>query len=170
MKFDELNVLENVKELYDGLEKDNEEIFMQLARSQYKEQNPNSDKKLSKKWLLGILEDTDPVTKYVYTNEVLRKQDYIFEAITGSKASKGAQFTRGMKLWAGMTAQYADTIADKATLQAYSDKGYSRVEWVTQEDDRVCDECWERDGKIYPINDIPPKPHWRCRCYYVPVD
>lgn len=27
----------------------------------------------------------------------------------------------------------------------------------------------ERDGKIYPINAIPPKPHPGCRCWYEEV-
>lgn len=42
--------------------------------------------------------------------------------------------------------------------------GKEYVRWVTEHDDRVCGDCEERDGKIYPIDAVPPRPHHGCRC------
>ena len=40
-----------------------------------------------------------------------------------------------------------------------------------QEQYSICtrNAVWARDNKIYKITDLPPKPHYGCRCYIVPV-
>ena len=74
-----------------------------------------------------------------------------------------------MSLWSQQTAQYADIVTDAAVIQAFVDAGISKVRWITQEDEKVCKTCRERNGKVYPITELPEKPHWRCRCYFEAV-
>lgn len=59
-------------------------------------------------------------------------------------------------------------ITDKAVEQAYLDNDVEKVVWVTIKDERRCVECRKRDGKIYDIAKVPPKPHLGCRCYLLP--
>ena len=33
----------------------------------------------------------------------------------------------------------------------------------------VCEYCEPRDGKVYPVIAVPPKPHLNCRCRLIPV-
>jgi SPP1 gp7 family putative phage head morphogenesis protein len=58
---------------------------------------------------------------------------------------------------------------DKATLDGYKDSGVDEVEWHTNIDGRECKVCRERNGRVYKIDEVPPKPHRNCRCRYAPV-
>jgi SPP1 gp7 family putative phage head morphogenesis protein len=166
MKFDEFNVLEQSKRLYQELNDLNEEVYLEIANTYYKEINPKG--KLSKKWLLGILLGYDAVTKYVYEHEVDRKRSRFAEALISS-STKSKEFITAMNLWSRQTDQYGINITDAAVVQAYDDVGIKKLKWNTERDGRVCPECKKRDGKIYNIKSLPPKPHWGCRCYYTPV-
>lgn len=158
-----------VKALYADLKKDNERIFLELAEEQYAATEPHGKEPPSKAWLLALLLAYNPVMKYVYDNEVMRKRDRTTEAIIASTA-KVKEFRRGLSYWSQMTGWYADVVTDEATLRAYKDAGIKRVRWNTQRDDKECEVCRERDGKEYPINSIPPKPHPGCRCFFTPVE
>lgn len=160
--FDELNVIKGVKSLYKELERDNEEVFLDLAQRKYKEYNPDG-KPPNRKWLLALLALTDPVTKYIYANEVVRKMERTTEGVN-SVGAKATQLAVGLRYWKQMTAHYADAVTDESTLKAYKDTGVRKVRWITVEDDRTCEVCRERDGNIYPIDKVPPKPHYGCRC------
>lgn len=168
MDFDELNVLGICRELYDLLNTDNFKAFMELAIKKYLASQPHGNEVPDDGWLLDYLEEYDPVTKYVYRNEVERKRDRLAEAVNASTA-KMTEFNRGMGYWVQMTAHYADDISDAATIKAFMDAGVKEVQWNSQRDGKVCLECLERDKKIYPIKKVPPKPHWGCRCYLTAV-
>jgi SPP1 gp7 family putative phage head morphogenesis protein len=58
---------------------------------------------------------------------------------------------------------------DEATIDGYKDAGVSKVKWNTEIDGRECSVCRERNGKVYEIGNVPPKPHRNCRCYLSPV-
>ena len=162
--FDELSVLSITHTLYDNLSADNEKIFLELAQERYQEAEPNGEEPPDLAWLLALLAAYNAVTKYQYTNEVERKRQYTTEGINSSTA-KVTEFRRGLHYWAGLTADYADIVTDESTLKAYRDAGVKRVKWHTVLDGKECETCKERDGKIYPINYIPPKPHRKCRCW-----
>lgn len=166
--FDELEVIQLNRTLYDDLKRDNQEVFLDLAQEKYAETEPHGEEPPSLAWLLALLAAYNAVTKYVYDNEIDRKRDRTTEAVNSTTA-KATEYRRGLSYWSQMTAQYADTVTDEAALQAYLDAGVSRVRWVTAEDDKVCETCRSRDGKVYSIDNIPDKPHWRCRCYWVPA-
>lgn len=165
--FDELSVLSITRTLYDNLSADNEEIFLELAQERYQETEPHGEEPPDLAWLLALLAAYNAVTKYQYTNEVERKRQYTAEGINSSTA-KVTEFRRGLHYWADLTATYGDIVTDESTLKAYRDAGVKKVRWVTAGDEKVCETCRERNGKIYSINAIPPK-HRRCRCVFEPV-
>lgn len=166
--FDELNVLEVTRTLYQDLARDNQEVFLELAQERYQEAEPHGEEPPDLAWLLALLAAYNAVTKVIYDNDVDRKRQYTAEGINSSTA-KVTEFRRGLHYWASITADYADIVTDESTLKAFRDAGVRRVRWVTAGDEKVCETCRERNGKVYSINSIPPKPHRRCRCVYEPV-
>lgn len=166
--FDELSVLSITRTLYDQLEQDNKEIFLELAQERYREAEPHGEEQPDLAWLLALLAAYNAVTKVIYDNDVDRKRQYTAEGINSSTA-KVTEFRRGLHYWAGLTADYADIVTDESALKAFRDAGVRHVRWVTAEDEKVCETCRERNGKVYPINSIPRKPHRRCRCVFEPV-
>ena len=163
--FDELSVLEVTRTLYQDLARDNQEVFLELAQERYQEAEPHGEEPPDLAWLLALLAAYNAVTKVIYDNDVDRKRQYTAEGINSSTA-KVTEFRRGLHYWANLTATYSDIVTDESTLKAYRDAGVKKVRWVTAGDEKVCDTCRERNGKVYPINAIPPKPHRRCRCIW----
>lgn len=169
LTFDELNVINRSKKLYEDLKNLNQSIYLEVARKAYKDAYPESDKELSPAWLLLLLQDYDEVTKYVYQNEVDRKRARFAESLLSTKR-KQQEFVTAFNLWWRQTAQYGIKVVDQATLQAFRDAGIKRIRWKTQQDGKVCKICQERNNKIYPIDKIPTKPHYNCRCWFEKVE
>ena len=167
--FDELNVLEVTRTLYQDLQADNQSVFLELAQERYQEAEPHGEEPPDLAWLLALLAAYNAVTKYQYSNEWERKRDRTAEAINSTTA-KVTEFRRGLMYWSQMTGWFADEVTDQATLKAYQDSGVKKVEWHTVLDGRECETCKERDGKAYYIRSLPPKPHPGCRCWYRPAD
>lgn len=166
LKFDELNVLRSVKRVYEDSIRLAKKRYLQIALDAYR--NAKGKKKIDRDWVLDMLEEYDPVTMYLFTPEAERKRDRTVEAIL-STPNKDEAVDRALRLWTLQTTHYAEKSVDEATLQAFRDNGVKKVRWVTAEDEKVCEVCRKRDGKIYPIDKIPPKPHYRCRCTYEPI-
>lgn len=172
LPFDELNVLETVRGLYDDLAADNQAIYLELAGESYQQAEPHGEDKPSAAWLLALLLAYDPVTKYVYQHELERKRARLAEALISvgkAQRKQNEEWRRALSLWSQQTAQYADIVTDAAVIKAFMDAGITKVRWITQEDEKVCKICRERSGKVYPITELPEKPHWRCRCYFEAV-
>lgn len=172
-KFDEVNVLKKSKKLYEQLAKQNVQAYMQLAEYGYLKglqmlgiENPK-DNPPSKLWLLALLGAFNATSEYVYDHEVDRKRARFYESVIASNGSLEA-YRKALKVWNRQTTQYGIEVTDKACLKAYEDNGVKKIRWFTQEDEKVCSVCRERNGKIYPINEIPEK-HYYCRCYYEPI-
>lgn len=138
--------------------------------AQLREEAENkAEKKITDRWLNKMLEEADPVTMYRFESETQRKKDRLIEAIIASHI-KGMEIDKALRLWTLQVAHYADKSVDRATLQAYRDLGVKNVVWVTMDDEKVCAACEERDGNVYPIDEVPPKPHIRCRCELRPAE
>ena len=167
--FDELNVISTVRSLYENLQADNQEIFLELAQERYQEVEPHGEEPPDLVWLLALLAAYNAVTKVIYDNDADRKMHYTIEGINSSTA-KVTEFRRGLHYWAGITADYADIVTDESTLKAYRDAGAKKVRWITAGDEKVCETCRERNGKVYSIDSIPSKPHRRCRCVWEAVE
>ena len=167
LPLDELNIIKRSKALYEELAEITEEAYLELAHYQYKKHVKSRGYGITTAWLLGILGDYNPVTKYVYANEVGRKRERFLEALIAT-GGKVIEVDRALRLWSQMANQYAIEVTDAVTIKAYKDDGVKRVVWVTTPDERRCEVCSGRDGVIYEIDKIPPKPHWNCRCYVMP--
>ena len=165
-KMDEITVLNDVNQTYDLLMEITRPMLLRVADWAYHNYVPHGS--LSEMWLTGFLSSYSPVTKYVFTHEADRKRSRLFEALVATNGDPN-EVDAALRYWAKMAAEYAVEITDAATLEALADIGVTEVEWYTEEDERVCKECGKRHGKVYPIDMVPPKPHWGCRCYLIPV-
>ena len=165
--FDELNVLQSSKSLYEELEKITEDGLLLIAKRAYSDNKGYVVDAFSIAWLLGWLNDYNPVTKYVYIHEIERKCARFAESILAND-NRAQEIEIALRYWSNMVTQYSIDITDKAVMQAYLDNAVEKVIWVTCKDERRCKECKERDNKVYDIAKVPPKPHLRCRCYLLP--
>ena len=125
-------------------------------------------------WLLAILEVSDPVTEYIYTEEVPRKRARFYETLLALIAMRRTTtetektYKRARDLWGRQTEQYEINVVDMARRKAFEDNGISQFMWNTQEDEKVCSVCRPRDGVIYAAGNIPTR-HYLCRCWLTPV-
>ena len=178
MGFDELNVVNTRKttqKMYDGFLKDNEGIYLKVARDAYKRATEGDEKtEIDREWLVGVLAAYNLVTGYLYNREADRKRLRLNEQILtareyGNREMFNESLKRSANLWWTQTTQYGITAVDEATIKGFKDIGIKRVRWIAADDEKTCPTCGARDNKIYHINRIPPKPHYGCRCYIVPV-
>lgn len=125
-------------------------------------------------WLTQLLSEYNINTGYLYDSETDRKRmRYNEEILTareyGDREAYNKATNTSANLWYGQSEQYLLTAIDTATLETYKNNGIEKVRWMTEMDSKVCKTCKERHGIIYPIEEVPEKPHRRCRCYLVPV-
>ena len=176
--FDELNVVNTRKvtqKMYDGFLKDNEAIYLKVARDAYKRATEGGKKaEIDREWLVGVLAGYNLVTGYLYNSEADRKRLRLNEQILTAREYENREMFQGSlrksaNLWWTQTSQYGITVVDEATIKGFKDIGVKRVRWIAADDEKTCPTCGARDNKVYHINKIPPKPHYGCRCYIVPV-
>lgn len=164
IRADTLNVISVSKELYADIADETERVFRKIALHKYHE--IRGEDFIIGMWLSGLLDNPDPLTGYVWRNDIDRKRAYFAESVlSGESLDKAAK--KALRYWYNSQKQYADIVTDAAALKAYTDMKTKFVRWVTQDDEKVCYVCNSRDGKIYPINYAPTKPHYNCRCYLV---
>lgn len=178
MGFDELNVVntrKTTKNMYESFLKNNESIYLKVARDAYKKATEGSKKvDIDREWLVGVLTGYNLVTGYLYDKEAERKRLRLNEQILTAREYDNRQLLhdslrRSANLWWTQTSQYGISVVDEATIKGFRDMGVKRVQWIAADDEKTCPTCGARDNKIYRINKIPPKPHYGCRCYVVPV-
>lgn len=157
-----------VREMYSRMDKRNRAAYIAEYMAMYDDASEEEAKKTVKRMLGGY----NSVTEFVYTKETLRKAERTVEAMVsaGSRSQMREGIDRAQRLWVAQSKQYADIVVDEAMIASYKRDGIKRVVWVTQEDERRCAHCRSLDGREFPINDIPPKPHRNCRCYVLPVE
>lgn len=127
-----------------------------------------ADKAITMDWVDKRLEETNFVTLYRFNSEAERKAYRLAEQLEVSP-DRNRAIDKAMKDWSRQLGQYAISFTDEAVVQAYKDAGVKTVIWVTEEDERRCNECMELHGQEFPINEVPPKPHYGCRCWLRPV-
>lgn len=166
IRADSLNVISVSKGLYADIATETERVFRKIAKWKYRQ--ICGEDFIIGMWLSGLLNNPDPLTGYVWKNDIDRKRAYFAESVlSGEKIDKAAK--KALRYWYQAQKQYADIVTDAAALQAYADTNTQFVKWVTQEDEKVCHVCNSRDGMIYPLQYAPKKPHYNCRCYFVKV-
>lgn len=192
LNFDQINrpartIQAESKRVYKLLNEKNRDAFLELGllvyMEAYAEAQPNipesenlqkAKKAISEKWLDGIQSEYNPVTKYVYVTEAERKRARFFESLVADAESKQRRemendYRAAENAWIRQTRQAMIDIEDRAAIAAYKDAGVRKVRWISQHDDKVCKECGRLDGLIFPIDAVPDKPHYNCRCTIEPM-
>ena len=161
---DELNVLRSAKTLFKTLAKKSV-LWYNILAEYYYDFFGGKPSFWKDDTVTDYLEEfSDPVTKYVYKNEVERKAERLAEAIEADRANAAREIRKARRLWLLQTDRYAVAISDLAQVEAYKSRGVKYVRWLTNLDGRECRECHDRNGVVYQITAIPPKPHYGCRC------
>lgn len=178
LKFDELNVLTgNVKAVYDESAKLAKRRYKQIAieafmaallELSYEAERAEAETQdfITNDWVLDMLEDYDPVTKYQFTAEVDRKRQRLTEALMAvdGKVKRDFEVKRALRLWTLQITHYAERSVVDGTIDGYKAAGVKRVMWVAVDDEKTCSECMALDGKIFNIDTVPDRLHYRCRC------
>ena len=164
--FDELNVIEVSHEIYDEVLKLVEQESIRLVKAVYNSYSENHTISVTDAtaFVLALMLAYNPVTKYVYKNELERKRSRFAEGVIASD-SPIEEVELAKRLLVALNRQFEDDVTFDTVVKAFEDDGVKEVKWITAEDDKRCKECKSRHGKIYPIHRIPPKPHRYCRCY-----
>ncbi len=185
MGFDALNVINTRKttqSMYDRFLKENEALYLKASQDAYKQAVKTAQAdgfegektEVDSAWLVGLLTGYNLVTGYLYNKEADRKRMRLNEQIlTAREFNDRPMFAESLRraanLWWTQTAQYGISSVDEATIKGFEDMGVEAVQWIAADDEKTCPTCGARDNKIFKINEIPPKPHYGCRCYVVPV-
>ena len=166
--FDELNVIEVSHKIYSEVLKVVEKEATRLVKSVYDSISETSAMSAEDAYafVVALMMAYNPVTKYIYKNELDRKRSRFAEGVIASDTPM-EEVELAKRLLAAMNKQFADDVTFESVIQAYRDDGVEKVRWVTALDDRRCKECKSRHGKIYEIDYVPSKPHLHCRCYVV---
>lgn len=143
-------------------------VCMMMLDMDHKKSRVMADKAITMKWVDKILEQTDFVTLYRFGNETERKAYRLAEQLEVTP-DRNRAIDKAMRDWSRQVGQYAITFTDEAVVQAFKDAGVKRVQWLTEEDERTCVACSELHGMEFPINEVPAKPHYGCRCSLKPV-
>ena len=169
--FDELNVIPVSREIYDEALKVTEQEVTRLVKSVYDSTSERGaiSGEAAMAFVLALMVAYNPVTKYIYKNELDRKRSRFVEGVISSETPRD-EVKLAERLLVALNKQFADDATFASVVKAYEDDGVKKVRWITAEDDRRCKECKSRHGKIYNIDKIPPKPHVHCRCYVERVE
>jgi SPP1 gp7 family putative phage head morphogenesis protein len=123
---------------------------------------------LDEVWIEEFFEEFNPVTKYVFNNEIDRKESRLFEALVASSLEKIKSYKTAENLLVRQVKQYAIDLEDSVAKTVYKDLGVEKVVWIAEKDYKTCGVCSELDGQIFNLNNAPPKQHYNCRCCLVP--
>lgn len=185
--FDELNVVktrEKTSEMYDRFMDFNEKEYKSIIRDgiEYtrntlaptEQQKVDDSEDLNDVVLLGVLLlSYNSLTGYLYKNEADRKRMRLNEEILSAREFSNRQgyhdaLRRSANLWFTQSMEYGDMAAFLAEKETYKAAGITKVRWVTEQDEKVCKYCQEREGQVYKIDDAPGLLHYHCRCHYEP--
>ena len=178
--FDEMNVIQtrkHIKKLYGDVEKiirkELVKILLPLEDEYYDialDMGFDGDlEDLDESFIEEFFEEYNPVTKYVFKNELVRKESRLFESLVAVPMDKVHSYKTAEKLLVRQVKQSVIDLEDEVAKSVYKALGVKKVQWVAEHDERTCGVCHELDGLIYDLKDIPPKQHYQCRCYLIPV-
>lgn len=178
--FDELNVLQikkHVHKLYKEVFKIAKKEFASLLNPLYQEiyeealaMGFDGDlRDLDEGWIEDFFDEYNPVTKYVFRNEMDRKESRLFESLVATNKERHQSYKTAENLLERQIRQYAILLEDAIAMEVYTNLGVEYVQWHAEEDHKTCGVCNELDGEIFPLEEAPPKQHYQCRCYLIPV-
>ena len=172
-----IGVKKHVSKLYKDTYKIIKKEFVSILNPLYKEIYDEAialgfdgdPQDLDEAWIEEFFEEFSPVTKYVFKSELSRKQSRLFESLVASTAERMQSYKTAENLLKRQVQQYGIELEDTVTKVAFGDAGVEQVKWVAEHDLKTCGICSELDGQIFPLEEAPPKQHYNCRCYLVPV-
>lgn len=178
-KWDEINVIRAVAKAYDDSVRMARQRYYEIAFESFivallEVLIPNVDatrmaeETITADWILDMLEEVDPVTLYAFLPETERKKQRLIEALAVA-TNRNAEIDKALRYWTIQVSQFADNSVYNARLEAFRQAGIRHVVWITQEDNRVCEDCDDLNGQIFPIDNVPPPQHINCRCFVMPV-
>ena len=179
LKFDELNSLSLVGKTYDESIRIAKRRYLTIATEAFIEAllllgydrekaEEEAEDSITEDWLLDMMEEYDPTTLYQFLPEAERKKQRLVEALIASH-DKGSEVDRALRLWTRQIAFYADKSVVDGTIDGYKEAGVEKVKWIAVDDEKTCSECRKLDGKVFPIDKVPPRPHYHCRCELIPI-
>ena len=178
--FDEVNVTgvkKHVHKLYKDVYKIIKKEFLAMLNPLYQEIYDEALalgfdgdlEDLDEGWIEDFFDEYNPVTKYVFSNEMDRKESRLFESLVASSTEKTQSYKTAENLLIRQIRQYAIDLEDAITKLVYRAVGVKKVMWNAEHDHKTCGVCDEMDGQIFNLNDVPPKQHYQCRCWITPV-
>ena len=178
--FDELNVTQtrkHIKKLYADVYKIIKKEYAKILNPIYEEIYDEALalgfvgdlRDLDEGFIEEFFDEYNPVTKYVFKNEMSRKESRLFEALVASTAEKVQSYRTAENLLKRQIQQYAVDLEDAIAKTVYKEVKVKKVQWVAEQDHKTCGVCSELDGQIFALKDAPPKQHYHCRCYLIPV-
>lgn len=124
---------------------------------------------LDEAWIEEFFDEYNPVTKYVFSHEIDRKESRLFEALVSNKLEKLKSYAYAERLITAQIKQYSIELEDKVAQTVFKDTKVQKVMWVAEQDHRTCSVCNDLDGQIFDLDKAPVKQHFNCRCYLIPV-
>ena len=178
--FDELNisgVKKHVHKLYKTIYKTVKQEFLKIVNEIYQTiydevvaMGFDGDiRNLDEAWVDSFFDLYNPVTKYVFSNEIDRKESRLFEALVSNELERLKSYAYAERLITNQIEQYAIDLEDAVAKVVYEDTNVKKVMWVAEDDHKTCGVCAELDGQIFELQNAPPKQHYQCRCWLTPV-
>ena len=143
-------------------------LAMMLCGEDAGKAHSRAEQAITNEWIDTVLEVPDAVTKYAFNPETDRKMYRLAEALE-VVPDRNKEIDRAERDWSRQLGQYAIIFTDESMLQAYRDFGIKRIVWYTEDDEKTCHSCIAYHGREYPIDNVPEKPHYGCRCRMLPV-
>lgn len=179
LKMDRLNVISEVMSLYRESAKKARKRYYDIAYDAYmlglmmcdveeKKARTMAGRRINEAWVDTQLTETDFITLYRFDTEMERKAYRLAEVLEVSP-DRNREIDKALKDWTRQIGQFGIKFTDNAILQAFIDAGVETVEWVSENDGRVCSRCIGYNGMRFPAREIPSKPHYGCRCMLFPV-
>lgn len=176
LTFDELNIMNTINEEWEQLNKLMRDCLYEVVLYYYRFAcdicQRDFDDQEAEMWFAKLIEQADPVTHYIYFPESDRKRARLIEGIFSVKklSERRKQLDIAERYIARQITQTADDYTISSFIEGLKASGVKEVEWVTQQDEKVCEDCEPLDGQIFDMDDIPMLPqHYNCRCFIIPI-
>lgn len=122
----------------------------------------------------AFLASYNATTRYVYKNEIQRKSARYNEGIIALDNPFGDDTYQLMKdnirYWVKQCEEISVDMEREVVIKQAEKAGYKKMRWDAVGDEKTCKECQKLNGQIFDIADIPPRPHYGCRCILTTID
>lgn len=122
----------------------------------------------------AFLASYNATTRYVYKNEIQRKSARYNEGIIALDNPSGDDTYQLMKdnirYWVKQCEEISVDMEREVVIKQAEKAGYKKMRWDAVGDEKTCKECRKLNGQIFDIADIPPRPHYGCRCILTTID